>query len=212
MHMLTQHYHIPRLMKACFSLSLQQCTCKHNLPFGICYFSSKCTPGDQKPTIPRFSHYFHASLYSLIARSHFLSCIKPRRAGVKVETWNVIRLCPNLQLQIVWNWFGVLALFWQSRCNWIHFLVKGDKGNAELGNWIVIAVYLFRLVAQRSRLKQCYVCLEGIEDWKTSIFGLQVHVFGTLRRMPLQLIVGSNETHASCHVYSYWPWTGRQNI
>lgn len=46
---------------------------------------------------------FHASLYGLIARSHFLSCIKLRRAGVKVETWNVIRLCPNLQLQIVWN-------------------------------------------------------------------------------------------------------------
>lgn len=116
-------------------------------------FNHIADSGQSKTSFPQVLTHFHASLYGLIARSLFLSCIKLRRAGVKVETWNVIRLFPNLQLQIVWNWFGVLALFWQSHCNWMHFLVKGDKGNPGLGNWIVIAVYLFRLIAQRCNLE-----------------------------------------------------------
>lgn len=36
-------------------------------------------------------------------RKDFNSQVESGKSGVKVELWNMIRLCQNLQFQIVWN-------------------------------------------------------------------------------------------------------------
>lgn len=66
--------------------------------------------------------------------------VESGRSGVKVELWNMIRLCQNLQLQIVWNWLEVLVLFGRHSAIGSIYLLKTTKvsGNAERGNQIVI--------------------------------------------------------------------------
>lgn len=66
--------------------------------------------------------------------------IEPWRSVVKVEPWNMIRPCRNLQLQIVWNWLGVLVLFGRLTAIGSIYLLRTTKvsGNTERGSWTVI--------------------------------------------------------------------------
>lgn len=66
--------------------------------------------------------------------------IEPWRSVVKVEPWNMIRPCRNLQLQIVWNWLGVLVLFGRLTAIGSIYLLKTTKvsGNTERGSRTVI--------------------------------------------------------------------------
>lgn len=63
-------------------------------------------------------------------------CVEPWRSVVKVEPWNTIRACPNLQLQIVWNWLGVLVLFGRHSAIWSIYLLSTTKvsGNTKRGS------------------------------------------------------------------------------
>lgn len=62
--------------------------------------------------------------------------IEPWRSVVKVEPWNMIRPCRNLQLQIVWNWLGVLVLFGRLAAIGSIYLLRTTKvsGNTERGS------------------------------------------------------------------------------
>lgn len=51
--------------------------------------------------------------------------------AVKVEAWNSISLCPNLELSIVWNWFIVLALFGSLVPGGSVYLLKTAKVNGK---------------------------------------------------------------------------------
>lgn len=66
--------------------------------------------------------------------------IEPWRSVVKVEPWNMIRPCRNLQLQIVWNWLGVLVLFGRLTAIGSIYLLKTTKvsGHTERGSQTVI--------------------------------------------------------------------------
>lgn len=66
--------------------------------------------------------------------------IEPWRSVVKVEPWNMIRPCRNLQLQIVWNWLGVLVLFGRLTAIGSIYLLRTTKvsGNTERGSRMVI--------------------------------------------------------------------------
>lgn len=66
--------------------------------------------------------------------------IEPWRSVVKVEPRNMIGPCRNLQLQIVWNWLGVLVLFGRLTAIGSIYLLSTTKvsGNTERGSWTVI--------------------------------------------------------------------------
>lgn len=66
--------------------------------------------------------------------------IESWRSVVKVEPWNMSRPWRNLQLQIVWNWLGVLVLFGRLTAIGSIYLLKTTKvsGNTERGSRTVI--------------------------------------------------------------------------
>lgn len=79
--------------------------------------------------------------------------IEPWRSVVKVEPWNMIRPCRNLQLQIVWNWLGVLVLFGRLTAIGSIYLLKTTKvsGHTERGSQTVIfLLFTFFLCSGRS--------------------------------------------------------------
>lgn len=135
--------------------------------------------------------------------------IEPWRSVVKVEPWNMIRPCRNLQLQIVWNWLGVLVLFGRLTAIGSIYLLRTTKvsGNTERGSWTVIfLLFTFfvcpRLVVcwgfQSRRQFQGFPCLflvvlwrwtEHVYFWQTPKF----HVVSTLPRSPPYPSVDSNE-------------------
>lgn len=59
----------------------------------------------------------------------------------------MIRPCRNLQLQIVWNWLGVLVLFGRHTAIGSIYLLKTTKvsGNTERGSRMVILFFSFHL-------------------------------------------------------------------
>lgn len=72
---------------------------------------------------------------------YYIPCqVESGRSVVKVELWNMIRLCRNLQLQIVWNWLEVLVLFGRHSAIGSIYLLKTTKvsGNTERGSQMVI--------------------------------------------------------------------------
>lgn len=73
--------------------------------------------------------------------NYYIHCqVDSGRSVVKVELWNMIRLCRNLQLQIVWNWLAVLVLFGRHSAIGSIYLLKTTKvsGNTERGSQMVI--------------------------------------------------------------------------
>lgn len=91
---------------------------------------------------------FSANKYSVLGEMHhffaincYIHCqVESGRSVVKVELWNMIRLCWNLQLQIVWNWLEVLVLFGRHSAIGSIYLSKTTKvsGNTERGSQMVI--------------------------------------------------------------------------
>lgn len=136
--------------------------------------------------------------------------IEPWRSVVKVEPWNMIRACRNLQLQIVWNWLGVMVLFGRHAAIGSIYLLRTTKvsGNTERGSRMVIFLLftffcvlhsLFVEVSEagthiRGSLKDfrvyfwwCYD--DGQNFWQTPKF----QVISPLPRSSLRPSVDSNE-------------------
>lgn len=102
--------------------------------------------------------------------------IEPWRSIVKVEPWNMIRPCRNLQLQIVWNWLGVLVLFGRLTAIGSIYLLKTTKvsGNTERGSWTVI----FLLFTFFLCLGLCLWRFLKQEHISEAVWGISVFIFG----------------------------------
>lgn len=103
------------------------------------------------------------------------------RSVVKVELWNMIGPCRNLQLQIVWNWLGVLVLFGRLTAIGSIYLLRTTKvsGKTERGSQTVIfLLFTFCLCPLLSTRW-------GFWSWNTKEHsqGFPCFIFGGLMRM-----------------------------
>ena len=118
--------------------------------------------------------------------------IEPWRSVVKVEPWNMIRPCRNLQLQIVWNWLGVLVLFGRLTAIGSIYLLSTTKvsGNTERGSWMVIfLLFTFFL---------CPSSVWGGFWHRNTISGISVFISGCVMTMDRSCLV-LTDTQIPCH-------------
>lgn len=138
--------------------------------------------------------------------------IEPWRSVVKVEPWNVIRPCRNLQLQIVWNWLGVLVLFGRLAAIGSIYLLRTTKvsGNTEIGSWMVI--FLLFTFFQCPLLSVCWgfwsrntyqgqfegfpcLFLVALWRWTEQIYFWQTLKFQVISPLPRSSLCPSVDSH-----------------
>lgn len=116
----------------------------------------------------------------LFTKDFYIHCqVESGRSAVKVELQNMIRLCRNLQLQIVWNWLEVLVLFGRHSAIGSIYLLKATKvsGNTERGSQMVISLlytcFFFLIILDSLFCKSLcwrWSCLERFEGFPCFIF------------------------------------------
>lgn len=153
----------------------------------------------------------------LLLTRKWLHClyIEPWRSVVKVEPRNMSRPCRNLQLQIVWNWLGVLVLFGRLAAIGSIYLLRTTKvsGNPEIGSWMVIFLLFTFFQSPLLPVEVCeavthngqfegFPCLflGALWRWTGHIYfwqTLKFQVISPLPRSSLRPIEDSNNFHGS---------------
>lgn len=116
---------------------------------------------------------------------YYILCqVESGRSVVKVELWNMIRLCRNLQLQIVWNWLEVLVLFGRHSAIGSIYLLKTTKvsGNTERGSQMVIFLLYTFFFPLCLGLCLVRVCVGGNHIW-SGLRDFRVFIFSRVMTM-----------------------------